>query len=800
MNEFLLYLLNSTLSLSLLYLLFRIILRKETVFKLNRVILLLIVLCSIGIPILNSPFEIHNPVKMLAIPAIGSDEISQQDFTGIEKIDNPKQSNISHYSNWEFIPSIPQLLLYTYLSGCLIALLILIYGLIRIRILFKKAQILTRENYLLLIIDQEISAFSFGHCIFISKSDFENHSSIILAHEQEHIRLHHFYDLILLETLKILHWYNPAIYWLIRDMKDIHEFQADTYALTTGIDVTQYQLLIIQKGVGSQRFALANSFNQFQIKKRITMMNKQKSGKAPIWKVAIFLPLFALLLMAFGRQDENKFSINSKLPEMWQESIQDTIQGSNGSKAQNKQSLLNKEVNYTADNKITIDTLNKKIYLYKNAQVKYKNIEIKADYIELNRDSNSVFAKGNSILKKGNNEFKADEIRYNLLTGKSDLKVPNKVSIVGNAEGISINKSHGKSLTHADLINFANKHISENPPLILLEGKIIDRVKLAEINPSEVVSIHWMIYNRAIEKYGERAKNGAIQILLKKNSGTSNGKNVELVNNREQQKEDKSIYKAVDEIPQFHGGEKALMSFIRGKIRYPAEAMMNNEQGRVIINLVIDHFGKVKNPIVFKGVSPLLDAEAIRVINLLPDWIPGKQKGKTVDVSYTIPIEFKIEAPEIKSDEKNVELVINKEQQKEDKSIDKAVDEMAQFYGGEKALLSFIRGKIRYPVESMRNNEQGRVIINLVIDRSGKVKNPKVFRGVSTLLDAEAIRVISLLPDWIPGKQKGKAVDVSYMIPIEFKIEAAEKKSDPQGAPFSKWEVGHSIKIDLNKP
>ena len=98
------------------------------------------------------------------------------------------------------------------------------------------------------------------------------------------------------------------------------------------------------------------------------------------------------------------------------------------------------------------------------------------------------------------------------------------------------------------------------------------------------------------------------------------------------------------------------------------------------------------------------------------------------------------------------------------------------------------------------NNEQGRVIINLVIDRSGKVKNPKVLSGVSPLLDAEAIRVIGLLPDWIPGKQNGKAIDVSYTLPIEFKLEATEKKSVTQGAPFSKWEVGHSTKIDLNKP
>jgi len=89
-----------------------------------------------------------------------------------------------------------------------------------------------------------------------------------------------------------------------RDLKDIHEFQADEHTLNSGVDSTKYQLLIIQKFVGHQSFALANSFNHCQIKKRITMMNKSKTSKAWCWKVATFLPLLALLLMAFGKRDE----------------------------------------------------------------------------------------------------------------------------------------------------------------------------------------------------------------------------------------------------------------------------------------------------------------------------------------------------------------------------------------------------------------------------------------------------------------------------------------------------------------
>jgi hypothetical protein len=121
---------------------------------------------------------------------------------------------------------------------------------------------------------------------------------------------------MLMELVKIIYWFNPLVYRMDRDLKEIHEFQADEQTLNSGIDATKYQLLIIQKCVGPQRFALANSFNNCQIKKRINMMNKSKTSKAWRWKVATFLPLLALLLMAFGKRGENvpeKINLTEKI-------------------------------------------------------------------------------------------------------------------------------------------------------------------------------------------------------------------------------------------------------------------------------------------------------------------------------------------------------------------------------------------------------------------------------------------------------------------------------------------------------
>ena len=320
MNNILIYLLKSTLCISLLYIVFRVVMRKESFFVLNRILLLSIVFTSALIPLFHLPLVIPSPVQIELLPFLTSDETQtlagsnisigqpiEQPFS--EKLVPVNEANKTTFSRY-------QLLQYLYLAGLLIALLMLVHGLFSVLLLFRKAKSIRTEGYRLLVIKKEIATFSFGRTVIISQKDYSEHRQPILTHEQAHIQLYHFFDLLLLEIVSIFHWFNPFVYWLIRDMKEIHEFQADDFTLNKGIDATQYQLLIIQKGVGPQRFALANSFNYCQIKKRIAMMNKQKTRKVWNWKVATFLPMLALLLMAFGKRGTNvpeKINLHEKI-------------------------------------------------------------------------------------------------------------------------------------------------------------------------------------------------------------------------------------------------------------------------------------------------------------------------------------------------------------------------------------------------------------------------------------------------------------------------------------------------------
>lgn len=105
--------------------------------------------------------------------------------------------------------------------------------------------------------------------------------------------------------------------------------------------------------------------------------------------------------------------------------------------------------------------------------------------------------------------------------------------------------------------------------------------------------------------------------------------------------EDK-VFDVVDEMPSFPGGQGAMMEFLSKNIKYPVVAEENGIQGRVLVKIVVKKDGTIDSPIVVKGVDPLLNKEAIRVVKTMPKWIPGKQKGEPVNVSFIIPVTFRI--------------------------------------------------------------------------------------------------------------------------------------------------------------
>lgn len=251
-------------------------------------------------------------------------------------------------------------------------------------------------------------------------------------------------------------------------------------------------------------------------------------------------------------------------------------------------------------------------------------------------------------------------------------------------------------------------------------------------------------------------------------------------------KQQDPIFVVVEKMPVFPGGEQEMLRYIAKNLKYPVEAQTKKEQGRVIISFTINKEGKIVDPVIVRGVSPSLNAEAVRIIKSMPDWTPGMQKEKKVNVKYTIPILFKLDGlenknPDASTSEKNeiVAVAYPPKEAPTEMSIENVtftvVEEMPQFPGGEKAMLDYLSKNVKYPEEDAKKGIQGRVIVSFVINRNGKAVNPIIVRGVTPTLDAEAVRVIENMPDWTPGKQKGQNVNVKYTLPINFRIPQANK-------------------------
>lgn len=264
-----------------------------------------------------------------------------------------------------------------------------------------------------------------------------------------------------------------------------------------------------------------------------------------------------------------------------------------------------------------------------------------------------------------------------------------------------------------------------------------------------------------------------------------NNSNMKIVMNREWQNPpaddpDNPVFEVVEQMPEFpDGGMSGLMQFLSKNIRYPINAQKSGTQGRVTVQFIVNADGSISNIGIIRGADPELDGEAVRVISTMPNWKPGMQKGKAVRVKYTVPVMFRLSddgqkeeyKPIAKIDETVVVGYGSKQVPAEEDPVFEVVENMPEFPGGMGGLMQYLSKNIKYPVEAQKAGIQGRVIMQVIIDKNGNVTNPKVTQPVDPLLDTEAIRVTASMPKWKPGTQRGMPVNVKYTFPIVFRLQ-----------------------------
>ena len=413
------------------YLLWKLLLSRETFHRFNRVALLTVMALAFVLPWVKLSLDVSTPV------ADGMVMLKEMIVTPAGAV-QPHQVA----QTWSVI-SIANVL---YFIGVVAVLVWLLHSQWSLHRMLKKGRREQMPDGITLhVVPGEQTPFSYFRHIVINEQDYRDNPREILTHEHAHISLRHSWDVLFVELVKLFQWWNPAAWLLCRELKQVHEYEADMAVLNQGVDAKQYQLLLIRKSVGDQLFSMANNFNYQSLKKRISMMTKNKSSQWNTLRALVVVPVIALALLAFA----------------------------------NTKSVAAVAINQQA--KVT----------------------------------------------------------------------PTSQVVKGNAEAQVTDESAPQS---------------------------------------------------------------------------------------------KKVYRSVDQMPQFPGGEAGLMRYLQSNINYPANAAMNNIGGRVILQFVVEkdgHIGEVK---VVRSIDPEIDAEAVRVVKSLPDFIPGRQDGEPVAVWYTIPVSFKVQS------------------------------------------------------------------------------------------------------------------------------------------------------------
>lgn len=308
MTEFLIYQGKAAIALAVFYMFYRLLLSKETFHRFNRIVLLGTAALSFVLPLCVITLK-----EVVVVPAMtgSSEAIIGEVAETVAMV--PEVS----------VPIWPVVLCSIFALGALAVLIHVVISIIGIRrMICSGSRQALESGEILIITETDTAPFSWMKYIVISREDYESGYSQILTHEKAHIALRHSWDILFVDMITALQWFNPAIWMLEADLRALHEFEADDAVLRSGANIKEYQYLLIRKAVSKSGYSVANSFNHSTLKARITMMLNKKSSRMSAWKALYVIPLVGISLAATAEtkvdyQYEDQTPDNTELVEKY---------------------------------------------------------------------------------------------------------------------------------------------------------------------------------------------------------------------------------------------------------------------------------------------------------------------------------------------------------------------------------------------------------------------------------------------------------------------------------------------------
>ncbi len=568
-----LYILKAAITLALLYSCFFVFLSKETFHRFNRSMLVGIMLVSLILPLCH--FTTQHPT-VLNEEVYEMQTYIEQDATPVI-ITASKATPVTWMQalTWLYWAGVAVMLTLTLLQTC--SLVRFLHGGIR--------QTDGRGNTVILH-NRDALPFSIFRYIVMNVKDYETERRYILAHEQEHIRLGHTYDLLLCEAMKTLLWFNPFIWFLSRDLRAIHEYEADQAVINQGIDAKSYQQLLVMKVVGDRLQPFTNNLNHGSLKKRILMMYQKPSNRWLMLKAICAVPVVALTVNAFATPAETT-------------SVEDMVKTLEAKEVP----VLNEVKEQPTD--LASDTL-KPLFV-----VDGKIINIDAS--QPGKDINAMDEEDVAKLLR----VKSDEIEsMSVLTGVCATALFGEKAKNG---AIVIQTKTDKEKPDSVVVVKAIPDKEKSDRVVVVKAKPDKEMADDNDNSSEVCLV---VEETAKYPGGEAAlmqflsKNTRYPTIAKEN-GAQGRVLVQFIVNKD--------------------GTCSDFQIVKGDISPNTDiTVVAQKKGQTPPE------GKKKAQME-KEANKALEEEAIRVCSLMPKWEPAKQKGRVVRQRLTIPITFHLQ-------------------------------------------------------------------------------------------------------------------------------------------------------------
>lgn len=507
MGMFTLYALKSAFCLAMLYLPYALLLRRETFFRLNRAVLLGILVLSAVLPAIDVPVSggsvFHSDMQ------VAQCAVEQADWRLLLAV---RTDGSAGTAGQETTVGWSERIVLLYIIGVFLSLAFRLWQFVRMRRFMRSGCLWTHrapDGVTVYCHVRPCAPFSWMHAVVLSQADYDESGREILLHERAHIACRHSWDALAVTLFQAWQWFNPFVRLLAADLRDLHEYEADRAVLRSGTDERGYQLLILKKAVGTSSYALANSLNHSNhLKKRITMMKKRKSPAMAQTKFLALLPAAAVALTVMARPEVAV--VGEELAEAKVTNSVEILQTSQTEKS---------DIALRADRQAVVDTSRVVIVRQRKGEETVADTAKAEPLILINgkRVDREILLsmKPENISKISFSSQKMGE--SDVVGGREVIYIMVNDSTKAESNSVAVVPAVREDGTTIINVNCSSEKVgTDNEPLVVLNGRVVELAEMSALSSDKVISVTVLKGLAAVEAWGDRGRNGVVIMEVKR--------------------------------------------------------------------------------------------------------------------------------------------------------------------------------------------------------------------------------------------------------------------------------------------